>query len=163
MEGNRTCLGAGVINILGVHNVTACTSDRDKMTVVGLDHGREELLRHQEVRDGVDLKCLTDPRLWLIKYGRCRSNACIVDYDGWLAMIRTDGQCRCVDLGRRGDIRLVEGSVGGWTCSVTIANLNGEGQTYVGSWEPPRRERPPSHLSRQSVLRGAPRYHWILP
>lgn len=90
MESKRTSLRAGIIDILGLYNVTKCTGDRDNMTVIGLNHRWKELFYHREMRDGVDLKCLTDPGFWLVENGRSSCNACIVDNDSWLAMISTD-------------------------------------------------------------------------
>jgi hypothetical protein len=61
------------------------------VAVVSLDHGWQEFLDGEPVRDGVDLECFADLGFGLVENGLAAGDSGIVDEDGWRAMLFSDG------------------------------------------------------------------------
>jgi hypothetical protein len=60
MERKSTRFRARVIRVSSMNDKTGHTGNRHHVTAVLLDHRRQELLNHEEVRDGVDFESLPD-------------------------------------------------------------------------------------------------------
>lgn len=60
MKSKCASLRARIVHVPRMDNEGCHTSNRHDVTMVLLDHRREEFLNHEEVRDGIDLKSLAD-------------------------------------------------------------------------------------------------------
>jgi hypothetical protein len=78
------------------------------MTMVPLDHRREELPHHPEMRDSVDLERLLDNLLRAVEDRKPSTNPSIVDQDSGMTMLPADLSCSRSNLFRARDIALIE-------------------------------------------------------
>ena len=60
MESKCTRFRARIIHVAGMEDETGHTCDCDHVTVILLDHCRQEFTDHPEVRHGVDFKGFAD-------------------------------------------------------------------------------------------------------
>lgn len=113
MERKRTRLGAAVIRHFAQRHERRHRRDRHHVPVVRLDHGRQELFHHQEVRDGVYFEGLPDFRLGFFEDGPVVADAGVVDEDGGVTVFVADEFCDFGDVGGGCDVRPVEGDISG--------------------------------------------------
>ena len=66
VERQRGRLGACVVHRLAKADETGHTSHRDDVTMIPLDHVRQELLNGPEVRQSVDLHRQADLFIWFV-------------------------------------------------------------------------------------------------
>jgi hypothetical protein len=87
--------------------------------MVLLNHARQELAHHEEMRDGVDLEGLTDLGLWFLENRAIVADARVVDENCGIAMLCADLLCDFGDAGGRSDIGLEECGAG---CCIQSVN-----------------------------------------
>lgn len=132
MECERTGLGAAVISHLTEGDKAGHGSNSDDMAVVGLDHGGEELLNHEEVGNGVDFKGLANLGLGLVEDSSIVTDTSVVDQNSGITVIAADGLSDLGDIGGGGDVGLVEEDIG-WQSEIGLVNVeNNHANTSLG-------------------------------
>lgn len=119
MECQRTRLRTAIVHDLPERHETSLTSHRHDMAMVSLDHGREELLHGEKVRNRIHFECLSDLGLRFVEDRRVVGDTCVVNKDCWMAVLAPDLLCHGVQCGRGGDVCFVEVDVG--CCFILVA------------------------------------------
>lgn len=113
MERHRARLRPAVIRHLAQCDETGHTGNRNHMSVVVLDHARQELLDHPPMRHRVDLECRPDLFLWLVDDRPVQADAGVIDQDSRVAVVLPNLVPDFLDVRCGGDVGFVEGDVGG--------------------------------------------------
>lgn len=86
--------------------------DLDDVTMVVFEHPREEFLDQEKVGHDVDVEEEAQSFLALIQDGCCRHGPGIVYQNGRVSVISADLVCNSLDAFGRGEVHLVEISIG---------------------------------------------------
>lgn len=115
MKRQRCRLTTRIIHHLGRRNIPGHTRDRNNTTMVGSNHGRQELLREVVVAEGIDVEGEGDVALGAVKDRLAARAAGVVDQDGRVAEVGLYGRAGGVDggLGGEVDVEVADGG-GGW-------------------------------------------------
>lgn len=106
MEGNGGRFGGSIVDHGGRAEVAGQRGDGDDHAVVALNHGGEELLGEEVMREGIHVEGEADVVLAGLEDGFATSTAGIVDKDGGIAEGGTDGGCGGYNGGLGGEIAL---------------------------------------------------------
>jgi len=93
MKRKRTRFGTAIIHILRMHNETRHASNRNHVTMVFLNHSRDEFPDHHEVRDGVYFKGFADSFFATTEDCVAGADSGVVDEHGRVPVIFADFGC----------------------------------------------------------------------